>query len=358
MEPAQSRIVTVTVGEYSIVYSRALQLHWSSFSFLPVHPHSCISLLPLLPPCPPFPPLQAYVVPPAEIAFLPTKVEAVVGTALVLPLHVKGYTDEGDRTLLPFADCRKLPLEVTSLDTSVFNLSINSAAGVVISGTYTTPHVQCCPSIHNCICTQLHMCTHHCICPHAHHCTCTHAHMYTCSHVHMLTTAHVHMFTTAHVHMFNTARVHMFTTAHVHMFTTALVHIFTTALAHVHMFTTAHAHHCTCAPLHMSTCSPLHMFTTAPSLHIRADLSSLPSGACVSLQAVATKAGNSKVTVTYKYKDITLSASVTIAAYNPLVSVDPESIAVLTLGSSKNFIFEGGPAPWVLDRSRYYEECK
>ena len=78
----------------------------------------------------------------------------------------------------------------------------------------------------------------------------------------------------------------------------------------------------------------------------------------MSLRAVATKAGNSRVTVTFKYKDTTLSASVTIAAYNPLISVEPEFIAVLTLGSSKNFVFEGGPAPWVLDRSRYYEECK
>eukprot|EP00731_Ephydatia_muelleri_P025275 Em0017g358a len=157
---------------------------------------------------------KAYVVPPSEMAFLPTKVEAVVGASLVLPLQVKGYTDDGERTLLPFADCRRLPLEVTSLDTSVFNLSIVSTA----------------------------------------------------------------------------------------------------------------------------------------------DLSLLPAGACVSLRAVAVKAGNCRVTVTYKYKETTLSASITVAAYNPLVPIDPEVVAVLTLGSSKNFVFEGGPAPWVLDRSKYYEE--
>ena len=88
------------------------------------------------------------------------------------------------------------------------------------------------------------------------------------------------------------------------------------------------------------------------------DLSLLPAGACVSLRAVAVKAGNCRVTVTYKYKETTLSASITVAAYNPLVPIDPEVVAVLTLGSSKNFVFEGGPAPWVLDRSKYYEECK
>ena len=63
------------------------------------------------------------------MAFLPTKVEAVVGASLVLPLQVKGYTDDGDRVLLPFADCRRLPLEITSQDTSVFNLSVISTAG-------------------------------------------------------------------------------------------------------------------------------------------------------------------------------------------------------------------------------------
>ena len=32
---------------------------------------------------------------------------------------------------------------------------------------------------------------------------------------------------------------------------------------------------------------------------------------------------------------------------------DPADVAVVTLGSSKEVIFEGGPLPWILDSSRY-----
>ena len=35
--------------------------------------------------------------------------------------------------------------------------------------------------------------------------------------------------------------------------------------------------------------------------------------------------------------------------------MDPPDIAVLSLGSSYDFVFEGGPAPWVLDKSKYYQ---
>ena len=41
-----------------------------------------------------------------------------------------------------------------------------------------------------------------------------------------------------------------------------------------------------------------------------------------------------------------------------LVPVNPEVIAVVTLGSAKDFVFEGGPSPWILDRSKYYDKCK
>ena len=81
-------------------------------------------------------------------------------------------------------------------------------------------------------------------------------------------------------------------------------------------------------------------------------------GACLMLDAVASKAGHTRVTLTYKHEDIHIEASITIAAYPPLVPVNPEVIAVVTLGSSKDFIFEGGPSPWILDRSKYYDKCK
>lgn len=80
-------------------------------------------------------------------------------------------------------------------------------------------------------------------------------------------------------------------------------------------------------------------------------------GSCLMLAAVAAKPGHTRITFVYKHEDIHLEASVTIAAYPPLVPVSPEVIAVVTLGSSKDFIFEGGPSPWILDRSKYYEKC-
>ena len=81
-------------------------------------------------------------------------------------------------------------------------------------------------------------------------------------------------------------------------------------------------------------------------------------GACVMLRVSAVKPGHTRITLSYKHNDVYLEAVITIAAYPPLVVMDPENIAIVTLGSSKNFVFEGGPAPWVLDRSKFYERCE
>lgn len=35
-------------------------------------------------------------------------------------------------------------------------------------------------------------------------------------------------------------------------------------------------------------------------------------------------------------------------------AVDPSSVAVVTLGSSKEMLFEGGPRPWVLEPSKFF----
>lgn len=37
-----------------------------------------------------------------------------------------------------------------------------------------------------------------------------------------------------------------------------------------------------------------------------------------------------------------------------LQAVDPASVAVVTLGSSKDMLFEGGPRPWVLEPSKFF----
>ena len=156
--------------------------------------------------------------PPSEMTFLPSKVEATIGHTLQLPLQVKGYAfsreSPGKKTsLLPFSDCRKMKVILSTTETSVFNVSV----------------------------------------------------------------------------------------------------------------------------------SP--------------DLSTTDS-ACLVLHALATKPGHTRLTLSYRYGDINLEASITIAAYPPLIPVNPEVIAIVTLGSSKDFVFEGGPAPWILDRSKYYDNCK
>ena len=38
--------------------------------------------------------------------------------------------------------------------------------------------------------------------------------------------------------------------------------------------------------------------------------------------------------------------------------MDPESIAVLSLGSSRVVTFTGGPSPWILDKTGYYDNGK
>ena len=85
------------------------------------------------------------------------------------------------------------------------------------------------------------------------------------------------------------------------------------------------------------------------------DPSSLPPKACLALSALAVLPGHTKLTVHYTHTDIHLEASVIIAAYPPLVPVDPSDIAILTLGTSYDVLFEGGPVPWVLDRSKYFQ---
>lgn len=85
------------------------------------------------------------------------------------------------------------------------------------------------------------------------------------------------------------------------------------------------------------------------------DLSSLPRHACLALTALALLPGHTKLTVQYTHGDIHLETSVIIASYPPLTPIDPTDIAVLTLGSSYDFLFEGGPAPWVLDKSKYFQ---
>ncbi|RUS72155.1 hypothetical protein EGW08_020082, partial [Elysia chlorotica] len=84
----------------------------------------------------------------------------------------------------------------------------------------------------------------------------------------------------------------------------------------------------------------------------------LPEIGCTSLTFVAKRQGHTEIFVTYQRKNILLQASITVAAYTSLRSIDPDLEAVVALGSSKEVIFQGGPQPWVLDSSKFFQELR
>ncbi|XP_078517577.1 nuclear pore membrane glycoprotein 210 [Lissotriton helveticus] len=75
---------------------------------------------------------------------------------------------------------------------------------------------------------------------------------------------------------------------------------------------------------------------------------------CSGVTVQAKAHGYTTVLVSYTHGHIRLNAKLTIAAYLPLKTVDPASVALVTLGSSKDMLFEGGPLPWVLEPSKFF----
>ncbi|XP_006749073.1 nuclear pore membrane glycoprotein 210 [Leptonychotes weddellii] len=75
---------------------------------------------------------------------------------------------------------------------------------------------------------------------------------------------------------------------------------------------------------------------------------------CSGVKVRAEVQGYTTLLVSYRHGRIHLSARITIAAYLPLKPVDPSSVALVTLGSSKEMLFEGGPKPWVLEPSKFF----
>lgn len=75
---------------------------------------------------------------------------------------------------------------------------------------------------------------------------------------------------------------------------------------------------------------------------------------CSGVRAKALTPGYTVLTVSYTHGNVHLSAKITVAAYLPLRAVDPVSVAVVTLGSSKDMLFEGGPRPWILEPSKFF----
>ncbi|XP_061650259.1 nuclear pore membrane glycoprotein 210 [Phyllopteryx taeniolatus] len=81
-------------------------------------------------------------------------------------------------------------------------------------------------------------------------------------------------------------------------------------------------------------------------------------GHCSGVRAKALAPGYTTLSVSYTHGNVHLSAKITIAAYLPLTAIDPVSVAVVTLGSSKDMLFQGGPQPWVLEPSKFFCDLK
>ncbi|TRZ10306.1 hypothetical protein HGM15179_016803 [Zosterops borbonicus] len=75
---------------------------------------------------------------------------------------------------------------------------------------------------------------------------------------------------------------------------------------------------------------------------------------CSGVRVKAEFQGHTRLVVLYTHGHVRLSASIAIAAYLPLRAIDPPSVALVTLGSSKDMLFEGGPRPWVQEPSKFF----
>lgn len=82
----------------------------------------------------------------------------------------------------------------------------------------------------------------------------------------------------------------------------------------------------------------------------------LPPGPehCSGIRVRAEAQGHTTLLVSYTHGHVHLRAKITIAAHLPLKAVDPSSVALVTLGSSKEMLFQGGPRPWVLEPSKFF----
>ena len=85
-------------------------------------------------------------------------------------------------------------------------------------------------------------------------------------------------------------------------------------------------------------------------------LSELAEEVCGAIKPVALLPGSTELTATSA--PFSLHASIQISAFPPLVAVDPEAVAVVTIGSSKTVVFEGGPGPWILDTLYFTKSCE
>uniref|UniRef100_A0A8C5CHL2 Nucleoporin 210 n=1 Tax=Gadus morhua TaxID=8049 RepID=A0A8C5CHL2_GADMO len=81
-------------------------------------------------------------------------------------------------------------------------------------------------------------------------------------------------------------------------------------------------------------------------------------GHCSGVRMKGLATGYTVLTVSYTHGNVHLSAKITVAAYLPLRAVDPVSLALVTLGSSKDMRFDGGPKPWLLEPSKFFRNLR
>ncbi|XP_075689920.1 nuclear pore membrane glycoprotein 210 [Rhinoderma darwinii] len=75
---------------------------------------------------------------------------------------------------------------------------------------------------------------------------------------------------------------------------------------------------------------------------------------CSGITVQAEAPGYTTIFVSYRHGHVDLKAKIIVAAYLPLKTIDPPSVALVTLGSSKDMLFEGGPKPWVLEPLKFF----
>ncbi|XP_040262784.1 nuclear pore membrane glycoprotein 210 [Bufo bufo] len=75
---------------------------------------------------------------------------------------------------------------------------------------------------------------------------------------------------------------------------------------------------------------------------------------CSGITVEAETPGYTTIFVSYTHRHVHLKAKIIVAAYLPLKTIDPLSVALVTLGSSKDMVFEGGPKPWVLEPLKFF----
>ncbi|XP_059511298.1 nuclear pore membrane glycoprotein 210-like [Stegostoma tigrinum] len=77
---------------------------------------------------------------------------------------------------------------------------------------------------------------------------------------------------------------------------------------------------------------------------------------CTGISIEAETPGHTVLTASAGFLEVHFSSSITIASYHRLRAIDPVAVAIVTLASSKEMLFEGGPRPWVLEPSGFFTD--